>query len=89
MLVYAKLLYNGAEGAVLENFTLKFENCNDFASFFWFWPKNFPGGVPKSQGGCPVIENFPRGVAPPCTPPVDPPLAGKYSGKRFLDRIMA
>ena len=37
MLVYAKLLYNGAEGAVLENFTLKFENCNDFASFFWFW----------------------------------------------------
>ena len=61
MLVYAKLLYNGAKGAVLENFTLKFENCNDFASFFWFWPKKFPGGVPKSQGGCPVIENFPRG----------------------------
>ena len=33
MLIYAKLLYDGAERAVLENFTLKFENCNDFASF--------------------------------------------------------
>ena len=36
MLVYAKLLYKGAEGAILENFTSKFENCNDFASFSGF-----------------------------------------------------
>ena len=51
MVVYAKLLYNGAEGAILENVTLKFESFDNFASFFWFWPKKFPGGVPTSQGG--------------------------------------
>ena len=51
MLVYAKLLQNGAEGAILENFTLKFENSNDFASFFWFWPKKFPGGAEVPGGG--------------------------------------
>ena len=51
MLVYAKLLHNGAEGAILENFTLKFEYCNDFASFFCFWPKKFPGGAEVPGGG--------------------------------------
>ena len=60
MLVYAKLLHNGAEGAVLENFTLKFENCNDFASFFWFWPKNSPGGC-RIPRGLPSYEEFPQG----------------------------
>ena len=69
MVVYPKLLYNGAEGTVLENVTLKFEIFDNFASFFWFWPKKIPGGVPTSQGGCPVIKNFPRGMAPPSIPP--------------------
>ena len=68
MLVYAKLLHNGAEGAILENFTLKFEYCNDFASFFCFWPKKFPGGA-EVPGGCPVMKNFPRGGWHPPAPP--------------------
>ena len=50
MLVYAKLLYNGAEGAVLENFTLKFENCNDF-SFFLFLAKKIQGCRSPRGGG--------------------------------------
>ena len=51
MLVYAKLLYYGAKGTVLENFTLKCENCYDFALFFWFWPKKLPGGAKVPGGG--------------------------------------
>ena len=46
-----KTVYNGAEGTVLENVTLKFESFDNFASFFWFWSKKSPGGVPTSQGG--------------------------------------
>ena len=41
MVVYEKLFYNVAEGAVLENFTLKFENGNDFASFSGSSQKTF------------------------------------------------
>ena len=32
MFVNATLSYNGAEATVLENFTLNFENCTDFAN---------------------------------------------------------
>ena len=76
MVVYAKLLYNGAKGAVLENLTLKLENFNDFNSFFWFWPKKFPGGCQSPRGG-PVIKNFPRqSPLHPPPPPTDPPVGG-------------
>ena len=51
MLVYAKLLHNGAEGAVLENFTLKCENCNDFSFFSGSGQKIFQGGGAKVPGG--------------------------------------
>ena len=67
MLIYATLLYNGAEGSILENFTLRFKKFDDFASFFWFLPKLLQG-VPKSQG-VPSNKELPQGgVAPPATP---------------------
>ena len=42
MLVYAKKC-NGAEGILLENFTLLFETYNDFANFYCFYPKYLQG----------------------------------------------
>ena len=58
MLVYTKLLHNGAEGAVLENFTLKFENCNDFAFFLFLAKKSKGAEVPGE--GVPIIKEFLR-----------------------------
>ena len=56
MFVHTKLLHNSAEGVVLENFTLKFDNRNDFASFSVFGKKNLQG--------VPISKEFPQRVAP-------------------------
>ena len=75
MFVNAKLQYNGTEVTVLDNFTLNFENCPDFANCHGFYPKIFPGGVPKPQQGCSVIKNFPGGCHLPSPALLtDPPL---------------
>ena len=34
MLAYVKLLYNGTQGADLDDFMLKLENCNHLATFY-------------------------------------------------------
>ena len=72
MIIYAKLLYNGAEVAVLENFTLKFENFNFSFLFFLVLAKNIPGGA-EVPWGFPITKNFPRGWHPLHPPPSPPP----------------
>ena len=56
MLVHAKLLDNGPEGAVWEIFSLNFKFWNNFDYFHWFEPKVFVGM--KSPEGCSVIKKF-------------------------------
>ena len=51
MVVHPKLLYNGAEGTVLENVTLKFEIFDKFAFFSGFDQKRFQGAGRRPGGG--------------------------------------